>query len=42
MLETAMLDVDEPLMTGKWNYLRTVPEHPFVISDAPGRYMGAS
>jgi len=34
-LENAMQEVDERLLTGQWNYLRTVPESPFVISDAP-------
>jgi hypothetical protein len=35
MIENAMRDVDHRLMTGQWKFLRTVPESPFVISDAP-------
>ena len=35
MVEVAMSEVDERLMTGHWNYLRTEPENSFVISDAP-------
>jgi len=34
-VEIAMSEVDERLMTGHWNYLRTEPGNPFVISDAP-------
>ena len=35
LIERAMGEVDEHLMTGQWDYLRTVRENPFVISDAP-------
>jgi hypothetical protein len=35
MIEGNMQTVDEPLMRGEWRYLRTTPDRPFVISDAP-------
>jgi len=34
-VEDAMQEADERLLTGQWNFLRTVPDNPFVISDAP-------
>jgi hypothetical protein len=35
MIENAMLNIDGKLLAGEWNYLRTVPSRPFIISDAP-------
>jgi hypothetical protein len=35
LIEGNMQTVDEPLMRGEWRYLRTIPDRPFVISDAP-------
>jgi len=35
MIEYMMSTVDDKLLTGEWNYLRTVPTDPFIISDAP-------
>jgi hypothetical protein len=34
-LEHMMSSVDDRLLTGEWNYLRTTISNPFVISDAP-------
>jgi hypothetical protein len=34
-IEHSMLKIDEKLLRGSWNYLRTVPTDPFIISDAP-------
>lgn len=35
MLEISMKDIDEKLFGGEWNYIRTTPDRPFIISDAP-------
>jgi Protein of unknown function (DUF4238) len=35
VIEAAMENVDEILLTGQWIYLRTTPDNPYVISDAP-------
>src|SRR5581483_4824967 len=34
-VEAAMSHIDDKLLAGEWNYIRTVPTHPFIISDAP-------
>jgi hypothetical protein len=34
-IEKMMSDLDRELFSGKWNYIRTVPTDPFIISDAP-------
>lgn len=35
MVERAILEIDVPMMNGEWRYLRTSPDNPFVLSDAP-------
>ncbi len=35
MIEKVMSDLDIALFSGEWNYIRTVPTDPFIISDAP-------
>ena len=35
MIEGAMSNIDDKLFAGEWNYLRTTPTDPFIISDAP-------
>lgn len=35
MIEEAMSNIDDKLFAGEWNYIRTVPTNPFIISDAP-------
>lgn len=35
MIEYMMSNIDEKLLAGEWNYLRTIPTDPFIISDAP-------
>jgi hypothetical protein len=35
MIEKVMSDLDKELFSGEWNYIRTVPTDPFIISDAP-------
>ena len=34
-IEGAMSGMDEKLFEGEWNYIRTVPTDPFIMSDAP-------
>ncbi|MGA3332659.1 MAG: DUF4238 domain-containing protein [Terracidiphilus sp.] len=34
-VEGAMSTIDDKLLAGEWNYIRTVATDPFVISDAP-------
>lgn len=35
MLVKMMSELDRELFEGEWNYIRTVPTDPFIISDAP-------
>jgi hypothetical protein len=35
MIEEAMSRIDDKLLAGEWNYIRTVPTNPFIISAAP-------
>jgi hypothetical protein len=35
LIENGMRTLDERLMAGEWKFLRTTPDKPFVISDAP-------
>ena len=35
LIETSMQTVDGPMMSGEWKFLRTTPNKPFVIADAP-------
>jgi hypothetical protein len=35
MIEQFMSKADEKILAGEWNYIRTVPTDPFIISDAP-------
>ena len=34
-IEEAMSHIDDKLLAGEWNYVRTTPTNPFIISDAP-------
>ena len=34
-IEDAMSNIDEKLLAGEWNYVRTIPTDPYIISDAP-------
>lgn len=34
-IEGAMSSIDDKLFQGEWNYIRTTPTDPFIISDAP-------
>lgn len=34
-IQKMMSELDEPLFSGEWNYIRTIPTDPFIISDAP-------
>jgi len=34
-IEGAMSNIDDKLCAGEWNYIRTVPTDPYIISDAP-------
>jgi hypothetical protein len=35
MIQKMMSELDNELFSGEWNYIRTVPTDPFIISDAP-------
>lgn len=35
MIEDAMSSVDDKILAGRWNYIRTAANDPFIISDAP-------
>lgn len=35
MIQKVMSELDKELFSGEWNYIRTVPSDPFIISDAP-------
>jgi Protein of unknown function (DUF4238) len=35
MIQKVMSELDKELFSGEWNYIRTVPTDPFIISDAP-------
>ena len=35
LIERSMEKVDDTLLTGQWNCVRTTPDNPFLISDAP-------
>jgi Protein of unknown function (DUF4238) len=35
MIEEAMSNIDHKLFAGEWNYIRTMPTNPFILSDAP-------
>jgi hypothetical protein len=34
-IKRALSHIDDKLLAGEWNYIRTVPTDPFIISDAP-------
>ncbi|MFZ3264937.1 MAG: DUF4238 domain-containing protein [Terriglobales bacterium] len=35
MIQKVMSELDKGLFSGEWNYIRTVPTDPFILSDAP-------
>jgi Protein of unknown function (DUF4238) len=35
MIQKVMSELDKVLFSGEWNYIRTVPTDPFILSDAP-------
>ena len=35
MIQQGMSELDKEVFSGEWNYIRTVPTDPFIISDAP-------
>jgi hypothetical protein len=35
IVQKMMSETDKELLSGEWNYIRTVPTDPFIISDAP-------
>jgi hypothetical protein len=34
-IESTMANIDDKLLAGEWNYMRTVPTDPYILSDAP-------